>query len=182
LLEGEWVKSEYGSPILRINTPKVLVRTDLKKILPKNGTALIKDMQSFTFGSFNDNFYIMVSTLHYKEDPSESEQAKQTKIDFAKSLDAALQSLEVQGAQNMIVKQEDFETNEGGIKGIKGYGTFSKIDGESQSSTKFYYETLIFSQEGGLQQIIIVHEEGDKYANEISDKILSSVELQNTKQ
>ncbi len=173
LLEGEWVKSEYGSPILRINTPKVLVRTDLKKILPKNGTALIKDMQSFTFGSFNDNFYIMVSTLHYKEE---------TKIDLAKSLDAALQSLEAQGAQNMIVKQEDFETNEGGIKGIKGYGTFSKIDEESQSSTKFYYETLIFSQEGGLQQIIIVHEEGDKYANEISDKIVSSVELQNTKQ
>jgi hypothetical protein len=173
LLEGEWVKSEYGSPILRINTPKVLVRTDLKKILPKNGTALIKDMQSFTFGSFNDNFYIMVSTLHYKEE---------TKIDLAKSLDAALQSLEAQGAQNMIVKQEDFETNEGAIKGIKGYGTFSKIDGENQSSTKFYYETLIFSQEGGLQQIIIVHEEGDKYANEISDKIVSSVELQNTKQ
>jgi len=173
LLEGEWVKSEYGSPSIRINTPKVLVRTDLKKILPKNGTALIKDMQSFTYGSFSNNFYIMVSTLQYKQE---------TKIDLAKSLDAALQSLEAQGAQNMIVKQEDFETNEGGIKGIKGYGTFSKIDGESQSSTKFYYETLIFSQEGGLQQIIIVHEEGDKYANEISDKILTSVELQNTKQ
>lgn len=173
LLEGEWVKSDYGSPSIRVNTPKVLVRTDLKKILPKNGTALIKDMQSFTYGNFNDKVYIMVSTLQYKQE---------TKIDLAKSLDAALQSLEAQGAQNMIVKQEDFETNEGGIKGIKGYGTFSKIDGENQSSTKFYYETLIFSQEGGLQQIIIVHEEGDQYANEISDKILSSVELQNTKQ
>lgn len=173
LLEGEWVKSDYGSPSIRINTPKVLLRTDLKKILPKNGTALIKDMQSFTYGNFNDKVYIMVSTLQYKQE---------TKIDLAKSLDAALQSLEAQGAQNMIVKQEDFETNEGGIKGIKGYGTFSKIDGENQSSTKFYYETLIFSQEGGLQQIIIVHEEGDAYANEISDKILSSVELQNTKQ
>jgi hypothetical protein len=173
LLEGEWVKSDYGSPSIRINTPKVLVRTDLKKILPKNGTALIKDMQSFTYGNFSDKVYIMISTLQYKQE---------TKIDLAKSLDAALQSLEAQGAQNMIVKQEDFETNEGGIKGIKGYGTFSKIDGENQSSTKFYYETLIFSQEGGLQQIIIVHEEGDAYANEISDKILSSVELQNTKQ
>lgn len=182
LLEGEWITSEYGSPIVRINTPKVLVRTDLKKILPKNGTALIKDMQSFAYGSFNDNFYIMVSTLQYKQEPSADGQAKETKIDLAKSLDGALQSLEAQGAQNMIVKQEDFETNEGGVKGIKGYGTFSKIDGESQSSAKFYYETLIFSQDGGLQQIIIVHEEGDKYANEISDKILSSVELQNAQQ
>ena len=182
LLEGEWVTSEYGNPSIRINTPKVLVRTDLTKILPKNGLALIKDMQSFTYGNLGDNFYVMVSTLQYKKDPSAGEQAEQPKIDLAKSLESALQSLEAQGAQNMIVKQEDFETNEGAIKGIKGYGTFSKIDGESQSSTKFYYETLIFGQEGGLQQIIIVHEEGDKYANEISEKILESVELQKAQQ
>jgi hypothetical protein len=170
LLEGEWVKSEYGSPLVRINTPKVLVRTDLKKILPQNGLALIKDMQSFTYGNFTDDFYVLLSTLKYKQD---------TQIDLSKSLDAALQLLESQGASNMIVKQEEFETAEG-IKGVKGYGTFSKIDESNKSSTKFYYEALLFSQEGGLQQIIIVHEEGDQYANAISDKILSSVELQNT--
>jgi hypothetical protein len=172
LLEGEWIKSEYGNPSVRVETPKVLKRTDLTKTLPKNGMALIKEMQSFAYGSLSNNFYIMVSTLQYKQE---------TQIDLAKSLDGALKAMESQGAQNMIVKQEDFETKEG-IKGIKGYGTFSKIDGENKSSTKLYYEVLIFSQEGGLQQIMIVHEEGDKYANEISDRILASVELQNTKQ
>jgi hypothetical protein len=181
LLEGEWIKSEYGNPSVRVETPKVLKRVDLTKTLPKNGMALIKEMQSFAYGSLSNNFYIMVSTLQYKQDPSASEQAKQTQIDLAKSLDGALKAMESQGAQNMIVKQEDFETKEG-IKGIKGYGTFSKIDGENKNSTKLYYEVLIFSQEGGLQQIMIVHEEGDKYANEISDRILASVELQNTKQ
>jgi hypothetical protein len=172
LLEGEWVKSEYGSPLVRISTPKVLIRTDLKKILPPKGLALIKDMQSFALGNFNDTFFVMVSTLQYKED---------TEIDLSNALEGGLQALESQGAENMIVKQEEFETAEG-IKGIKGYGTFSKIDEENKISTKFYYETLLFSQEGGLQQIMIVHEEGDNYANTISDKILSSVELQNTKQ
>ncbi len=172
LLEGEWIKSEYGKPTVRIETPKVLKRVDLTKSLPKDGMALIKDMQSFAYGSLIDNFYIMVSTLHFKQE---------TQIDLDKSLDGALQSMEAQGAQNMIVKKEDFETKEG-IKGIKGYGTFSQIDSNSQSSTKLYYEVLIFSQEGGLQQVIIVHEEGDQYANEISDRILTSVELQNTKQ
>jgi hypothetical protein len=172
LLEGEWVKSEYGNPIVKIETPKVLKRVDLAKALPKDGMALIKEMQSFAYGSLIDNFYILVSTLHFKQE---------TQIDLEKSLDGALQSMEAQGAQNMIVKKEDFETKEG-IKGIKGYGTFSQIDGNSQSSTKLYYEVLIFSQDGGLQQIIIVHEEGDTYANEISERILTSVELQNTKQ
>lgn len=172
LLEGEWVKSEYGNPLVRINTPKVLVRTDLKKILPPNGLALLKDMQSFTFGDFNDTFYILVSTIQYKKD---------TTVDLTKSLDVTLQTLETQGAQNMIVKQDAFETEEG-IKGVKGYGTFSRIDAENKNSTKYYYEALLFSQNGGLQQILLVHQEGDQYANEISDKILRSVELQNTKQ
>jgi hypothetical protein len=172
LLEGEWIKSEYGNPIVRIETPKVLKRVDLTKSLPKDGMALIKEMQSFAYGSLIDNFYIMVSTLHFKQE---------TQIDLEKSLDGALQSMEAQGAQNMIVKKEDFETKEG-IKGIKGFGTFSQIDATSQSSTKLYYEVLIFSQEGGLQQIIIVHKEGDEYANQISERIMSSVELQNTKQ
>ena len=181
LLEGEWVKSEYGDPSVRIETPKVLKRADLTKLLPKNGMALIKEMQSFAYGSLTDNFYIMVSTLKNKQAPSTSEQSEQTAIDLPKSLEGTLQTLESQGAQNMIVKQEDFET-EKGIIGLKGYGTFSKIDGDKQSSVKLYYEIVLFSQEGGLQQIIIVHEEGDKYANEISERILNSVELEKTNQ
>ncbi|MFT5253424.1 MAG: flagellar basal body-associated protein FliL, partial [Flavobacteriales bacterium] len=49
LLESEWVKSEYGNPSIRIETPKVLKRIDLTKSLPKNGLALIRDMQSFVY-------------------------------------------------------------------------------------------------------------------------------------
>lgn len=179
LLEGEWIKSEYGNPSVRIETPRVLKRVDLTKSLPKDGMALIKEMQSFAFGGLLDNFYIMVSTFQYKQDPSAGEESKG--IDLSKALDGSLKAIESQGAQNMIVKQEDFETKEG-IKGIKGYGTFSKIDGINKSSTKLYYEILLFSQEGGLQQIMIVHEEGDKYANDISDRVLSSVELKKAQQ
>ena len=167
LLEGEWIKSEYGNPGIIIETPKVLKRVDLTKTLPKDGMALIKEMQSFAYGNIRDNFYIMISTLKYK---------KEGEIDLSKSMDGALQSLESQGAQNMIVKQEDFETKEG-IKGLKAYGTFSKINSDTQSSAKLYYEALLFSQEGGLQQIIIFHEEGDEYGNQISERVLSSVEL-----
>jgi hypothetical protein len=172
LLEGEWIQSDYGNPAVRIETPEVLKRVDLTKTLPSNGMALIKEMQSFAYGSLADNFYIMVSTFKYK---------KEGEIDLSKSLDGALQLIESQGAQNMIVKQEEFETKEG-IKGIKGYGTFSKIDDVNKNSAKLYYEVLLFSQDGGLQQIMIFHKEGDTYANEISERILSSVELQNTKQ
>jgi hypothetical protein len=167
LLEGEWVKSEYGNPGIVIETPKVLKRVDLTKTLPKNGMALIKEMQSFAYGSIVDRFYVMVSTLKYKAE---------TQIDLAKSMDGALQSLEAQGAQNMIVKQEEFETPEG-VKGLKAYGTFSQLDSQNKTTARMYYEALLFSQEGGLQQILIFHEEGDSYGNEISERVLNTVEL-----
>lgn len=167
LLEGEWVKSEYGNPGVVIETPKVLKRVDLTKTLPKDGMALIKEMQSFAYGSVLDQFYLMVSTLKFKQE---------TEIDLTKSMDGVLQSLESQGAQNMIVKQEEFETKEG-VKGVKAYGTFSQIDALTKSSVKIYYEALLFSQEGGLQQLLLLHEEGDKYGDEISDRVFNSVEL-----
>jgi hypothetical protein len=167
LLEGEWVKSEYGNPGVIVETPKVLKRMDLTKSLPKDGMALIKEMQSFGYGSLLDNFYIMVSTIKYKQEG---------KLDLSKAIESSLKVLETQGAQNMIVKEEDFQTNKG-ITGKKGFGTFSRIDGNSQTSSKIYYEILLFGQEGGLQQIMILHEEGDRYATELSDRILNSVEL-----
>jgi hypothetical protein len=167
LLEGEWVKSEYGNPGVILETPKVLKRIDLTKTLPKDGMALIKEMQSFGYGSLLDNFYIMVSTIKYKKEGS---------LDLSKSIESSLQVLESQGAQNMIVKQEDFQTN-AGITGKKGYGTFTRIDGNTQSSSKIYYEILLFGQEAGLQQIMMLHEEGDRYANELSARIMNSVEL-----
>jgi flagellar basal body-associated protein FliL len=167
LLEGEWIRSTYGNPGVIIETPRVLKRIDLTKSLPKNGLQLVKEMQSFAYGSFLDNFYLMVSTIKYKQE---------TEIDLKKSMEVTLETLESQGAQNMIVKQEDFETEEG-ASGLKSYGTFSRLNVNSKSSEKLYYEVVLFSQEGGLQQIMIFHEEGDSYANEISDRVLSSIEL-----
>ena len=167
LLEGEWIKSEYGNPGILIETPKVLKRLDVQKALPKEAMALIKEMQLFGYGSLFDNFYVTVSTAKFKNP---------TEIDLAKALEGNLKIIEAQGAKNMIVKQEDFETKEG-ITGIKGYGTFTFINENLKSSTKLYYEVLMFKQEGGLQQIAIFHEEGDTYANDISDRILNSVEL-----
>ena len=176
LLEGEWIYSEYGNPSVAIETPKVLKRVDLTSSLPKEGLAVIKDMQSFAYGSLISDFYLMVSTVSFKQDPSASEPAKQTEVDLSNALEGSLKMIELQGGQNMIVKQEEFDTKQG-VKGIKGYGTFSRINSITKTSSKVYYEILLFSQNGGLQQIIMLHQEGDQYANQISKRVLNSVEL-----
>lgn len=168
LVEGEWVYSEYGNPAIKIETPKVLKRTDMSAAFPKEGLALIKEMQTFTYGSMLDNFFLSVSTFKYKQEGE---------IDLNKVLDGSIQMMEAQGAINILVKPEEFSTPQG-VNGIRGTGSLSMANPLDKSkNAKMHYETLIFNQNGGLQQIIIMYENDDKYAEIISKRVLNSVEL-----
>jgi hypothetical protein len=51
------------------------------------------------------------------------------------------------------------------------------LDPITKKSRKAYYEVIFFGQEGGLQQVIVLHEEGDEIANEITERIMNSVEI-----
>lgn len=168
LLESEWVNSEYGNPRVKIETPKVLKRMDISKAMTKQAMTSIKEMQMFGYGSMLDNFYVAVSTTKFKE---------QTTIDLDKSIDGSLKAMEQRGAQNIIVKTEDFDTQKG-ISGKKAFGTLTAIDPVLKKSQKMYYESLVFAQDGGLQQIVIMFKEEDKYGSEIAERILNSVELE----
>lgn len=172
LVEGKWIYSEYGNPGVKIETPKVLKRIDASKALPKDAAALIKEMQTFMYGSLTDNFYIVLNTTKFKQE---------TKLDLDKVAETSLKLFEQQGATNIIVKTEDFDTQKG-ISGKKAYGTMTIIDKIRNTSTKMYYEVLIFGQNGGIQQITVMYEEGDKYGKQISERMLNSVELQTTAQ
>ena len=172
LVEGQWVYSDYGNPGIRVETPKVLKRIDAAKTLPKDAMALIKEMQTFGYGSLLEDFYISVSTVTYKQ---------QTQLDLDKTAEGYLKVMETQGAQNIIVKTEDFDTQKG-ISGKKAYGTMTVLDKIKGRSAKMYYEVLLFSQNGGLQTIMVMHREDDKYGQQIAERMLNSVELQTAEQ
>jgi hypothetical protein len=53
-----------------------------------------------------------------------------------------------------MINKKIWETTEN-ITGIKGYGTFSRVNDKSVGREKLYYEVVLFSQQGGLQQIMI---------------------------
>ena len=168
LVEGQWVYSEYGNPGVRVETPKVLKRIDATKTLPKDAMALIKEMQTFGYGSLLEDFYIAVSTVTYKQP---------MQMDLDKTAEGYLKIMEAQGAQNIIVKTEDFDTQKG-ISGKKAYGTMTVLNKIKGKSTKMYYEVLLFSQNSGLQTILVMHREDDKYGQQIAERMLNSVELQ----
>ncbi len=168
LIESQWVYSDYGNPGVKVETPKVLKRIDATKTLPKDAMALIKEMQTFGYGSLLEDFYIAVSTVTYKQE---------TQIDLDKTAEGYLKIMEAQGAQNIIVKTEDFDTQKG-VSGKKAYGTMTVLNKIKGKSTKMYYQVLLFSQNSGLQTILVMHRENDKYGQQIAERMLNSVELQ----
>ena len=170
LSEGRWIKSEYGSPLIVVETPRVLIRT-LDSLVPKS--VLIKRKSLFTYGHINDLLYIRVSTIKFNQEQ---------KLELESSLDMSLALLEKAGAKNLVVKREDFET-ENGIKGIKAYGDFHvQVSGNKLLKKKSSYELLLFAQENGLQEVLVVYEGDSRFSEAIKDRIINSIELEITQE
>lgn len=166
LLEGEWIKSEYGYPGITIETPVVLKR-EKKSLLNATLPAQLGSMQSFSSGDFSGAFSITIATLTSKDT---------TQIPLDKILEQTLQRLERNNARNIIGDQGEF-TTPNGIAGLRGMGTFSQINPITKNSTKYYYELFIFNQEGGIQKILMAIPEGDVYGKKIADRVINSIEL-----
>ena len=164
LVEGKWVSSEYGISKVYIETPKVLTRIDSTTQFPKKVIALLKDASVFTYGSLQSNFCIALVTAKPKQE---------IEYDLQKGLEGTIDSF---GGQNVVLKQEEFQTKMG-VSGLKGFGTMVFLDPVLKSSVKLYYEIILFKEDGGYQQVMIFHEEGDKYAEQISERVINSVEF-----
>jgi hypothetical protein len=166
LVEGQWYKSEYGIPAVIMETPVVLKRIQVE--LPEEVRVLIKDNSVFMYGSLIDRFYVVVSTTQL---------AQPVEVNLEQALEDGLANLEEQGAKNLIVKRESFETDKG-VKGLKAYGSFEPSDPKVKPGTKQNYEMLIFGQDMALQQIVIAYNAEDRYAEDMVKRIINSVELE----
>jgi len=167
LLEGEWVLSEYGNPAIKIETPKVLTRLDVSNYLNKETAVLMKDIQMFGYGGLLSDYYVMILTSKYKQE---------IEVDLKVAMEGSMKMMEARGAQNILLKQEEFSSKEG-FNGLRGFGTMIVLDPITKESRKAYYELIFFAQEGGLQQIMVLHEEGDEMANQITERVMNSVEI-----
>ena len=170
LSEGRWIKSEYGSPLIVLETPKVLVRTE-DSLAPKS--VVIKRKSLFTYGKIKEPLYIRVSSIKFSQEQE---------LELESSLDMSLALLEKSGAKNLLVKRDDFET-ENGIKGIKAYGDFHVQVSENKIlKKKSSYELLLFAQENGLQEVLVVYQDDGRFATAIKDRIINSIELEITQE
>jgi len=166
LLEGEWVQSSYGFPPIQLETPQVLVRQKIK--LPAEAKAAIADIQAFEYRSPIALFNIGTTSITLAQQDVEPE--------FDKTIEQILSNIESQGAKNIITKQEEFSTISG-VKGVKVFGSGKFPMPGSEELIDGEYAVLLFGGKGFQQYIILTWLEEDTYAQEIVDRILTSVEV-----
>ncbi|MGI9547528.1 MAG: hypothetical protein ACR2MM_09845 [Flavobacteriaceae bacterium] len=165
LLEGEWVRSSYGYPPVILETPEVLVRQEVN--LTSETMAQFKELHSFLYQSENGLFAVGASSKTLVE-------AKEP--DYEQSLEQVLLEFEKNGARNIITKQEEFTTS-GGVKGVKIYGSGTFAEPDTRDRIKGQYVVLMFGGNGFQQQLTLSWQDGDNYAEEIIDRILSSFDV-----
>lgn len=168
LLEQEWVTSTYSYPPIQISTPNVLIRTPIDSLnqnITKN--KLVIDSETFVDGSLFSNLYVVLSSVELK---------KEAEFDLSKAIDGIYTNLEQKGAINILSKDEEFETLDGS-KGVKVFGSFNIENPITRNAIKKSYQILNFGVGGNYQQITIVHNEKDQFANEIANRIINTVEF-----
>lgn len=159
MLEGEWISSEYGTPAVTITTPDVLVR-DMS-----DSTGIAAGRETFKYGSLKSNLFLSINTRPASED-----------FNLELAVEEVYSYLEANGAKNIITKQEEITTLNG-APGMKIFGTMTFQKNEKSDPISKEYAILNFGMGEGYQQVVMIYNENDKYAEEIAQRIATSVEL-----
>lgn len=166
LLKSDWIKSEYGTLGMTVSTPEVLLRhtdtTDL--VLPGKS----QSEERFSYGNIRGRFYMQITNVRVKST------AQVDSLDVGKLLDTELAFAKV---DNVTFKNEEFKTPHD-EKGQRIFGTFTLDDPLARSSRRKQYTFLIFLERGGLQELLITHDQNDAVAEELVERITNSVEFE----
>jgi hypothetical protein len=154
-LESEWITSTYGATPIRMTTPEVLTRIPSDK----------PNTQTFRLGVLEDPFSL---TLRVEQVLGEGE----VEVDLAARAEGIIQDLESRGATNIFQKQDEYESPTG-FKGVVISGSFDWTPTESDAVRK-EYAVYFFAESSGLQQIEIVSNRNDRYAEDIIDRVVNS--------
>jgi len=167
LLEGTWINSEYGFPPVSISAPVVLERLEVQQIdsLQAGNTTI------FNYGDYDTQFDIAVSTEKLNLQKGEE-------LDVAAEVERIIQSFENNGAKNLIVKQNEFETPNR-AKGLKVHGTgeFATQNGNDFRNAEYTILLFVSDDKSVMQKIILVWNYENEYADQIIERVENSIEL-----
>ena len=163
LSEKVWLKSEYGSPGVFIESPDALIRSndDLQFLFDDFNL----DSQ-FYFSNSNNSIELFISNYSTKD--------KIEPDNFQSILEYKLDDLELKGLYNLLVTFEEFETNNKASGVVISGSSDYKIDKNKSRQGK--YSVVGFLTETGFKTIVLLQHDL-RYLDKIGERILRSIDV-----
>ena len=158
-LKKEWLVSDYGLPILQLETPEILLRDSVATKNPN-----IKNSSQFSWQKPSDKLSISIKTIAYKDS---------IQTDIKQIFDDELESLMQLQAKKIKTTARKFKN----VKELKGdvlEGTYEINNGSETKQMKFL--TVFLSDSFGLQSIRITYEAEDKMGKNFTERVTNSLE------
>lgn len=158
----EWLVSEYGLPILQLESPEILVRDSIESKNPN-----VKNISQFSWQNVSDKLSISIQTVAYKDS---------IQPDLKVFFDAELDNLIQLQAKNIKTTAKKFQN----VKNLSGdilEGSYEINEGSETKSMRFL--TVFLSDSYGLQKIRITHDAKDKNAKSFIERVTNSLEQLN---
>ncbi|MDA9811937.1 hypothetical protein N9C07_06965 [Flavobacteriaceae bacterium] len=170
LYSGQWVNSQYGTPPLKIETPEVLER------IPNENDLI----QQFSLGTLDSPFYIDLKfdfpKLELKKEETNSD-PQQANTEKAQALvNTIISNFESGGAVNILMKNDEV-TLPSGAPVAKIFGTLDYPKKGEKDRVRCSFNTLLLTFEEGTIILTMMYEKEDRYASEIEQRIINSIEL-----
>ena len=165
LLDGAWVKSQYGTPPVQINTPEVLVRD-----IEANSPVTIYASGTPFEGVYTQLFFEKRTPEKEKGKTEEEKEAAARAI-----MDSAVARYEDMGATNLLVQNDTFTTVDG-IETLRLFGSMD-LQQEGEEGVRCRFVSIIFPFEATTVELKIVYGKDDRYGSTIEEKILASLEI-----
>lgn len=164
LLDGTWIKSQYGTPPVAIETPTVLLRN------LDSDAALTRYSSGDLSGGLYAELQIEARTPAAEKELSEEEQQQVVR----ELLDAAVKRYEEKGAVNLLVQNDTFTTTDG-TQALRIYGSLDlSLDNENN---RYRFVSIIFPFEEATIELQLLYDKNDRYGPTIEERILNSLTI-----
>ena len=170
LIDNNWVISQYGSPPIKLSTPKILERK-----ITSSGLSTLFVLDSIQ----SKYFFELLFEKKKKNDlkPNSQEETSVTSKEKTKViLDQTIKRYQDQGAVNILMETENYETPTG-LPTLKISGTLDLPKTNNEESIRCSFTTLIIDYDKGKVSMSFIFNKDDRYGKEINRRIINSIEL-----
>ena len=164
LLDGNWIKSQYGTPPISIETPNVLLRDESTN----------KESTTYFYGKNYDDFRINLTFLEVDKQTDEKKSKEEQEALLRKIMDFEVKSLEEKGAVNLLVQNDTFKTLDG-TETLRLFGSMDLKNGNSFDRYRFV--SVVFPLDEVKISLQIIFLQNDIYGEKIEKRIFDSLEI-----